>query len=142
MKRILIIHGPNLQFLGRREPHWYGDSTLKEVNQQLYDWAQQLNLEIRIEQRNGEGEIIDILAEEQLLANGLILNAGALTHYGYSLHDAILAMPFPTIEVHFSQLKKRTEAWRHTSVLSSVCRGSISGFGAESYFLAMKYFSL
>jgi 3-dehydroquinate dehydratase-2 len=135
--RILLINGPNLNTLGTREPEIYGSTTLPEIEQLVAERAAGLGADVRSFQANGEGEIIDWLHRERGDADGLIINAGALTHYGMSLADAIAAVPLPTIEVHISNVWKR-ERFRHRSLLSPVCNGTIVGLGVHGYELAVE----
>ena len=135
--RILLINGPNLNTLGTREPEIYGRTTLPEIEQLVAKRAAGLGADVRAFQANGEGEIIDWLQREQGDADGLIVNAGALTHYGMSLADAIASVPLPTIEVHISNVWKR-ERFRHRSLLSPVCNGTIVGLGVHGYELAVE----
>ena len=134
---IFVLNGPNLNLLGSREPAIYGHDTLDTIAVMLEDQAQTLGLEIDLRQSNHEGHLVDWLHEagsRQCLA--VILNAGALTHTSIALHDAIKAIAVPVIEVHLSNPQAR-EAFRHHSFISSVAKGSICGFGAQSYALAL-----
>jgi len=135
--RILLVNGPNLNTLGTREPEIYGRTTLPEIEQLVAQRAAGLGADVRSFQANGEGEIIDWLQRERGDADGLIINAGALTHYGMSLADAIASVPLPTIEVHISNVWKR-ERFRHRSLLSPVCNGTIVGLGVHGYELAVE----
>jgi 3-dehydroquinate dehydratase II len=135
--RILLVNGPNLNRLGSREPAVYGTSTLAEVLEAVAGLAVTLGAEIRPFQANGEGAIIDWLQAEQAGADGLIINAGALTHYGIALRDAVAAMAIPTVEVHISNVWKREE-FRHESLLSPVVNGAIVGLGVQGYLLALE----
>ena len=137
LKHILVLHGPNLNLLGIREPDIYGTTTLEDINRLLQKKAAEWGLELRILQSNHEGVLVDFLHENRTWADGVLINPGALTHYGYSLHDAILAIQKPTVEVHLSNIFAREE-WRRKSVLSPTCKGIISGFGAESYLLGLE----
>jgi len=136
-KHILVLHGPNLNLLGTREPDIYGTTTLENINRRLQEKAAEWGLELRILQSNHEGVLVDFLHENRTWADGVLINPGALTHYGYSLHDAILAIQKPTVEVHLSNIFAREE-WRRKSVLSPACKGIISGFGVESYLLGLE----
>jgi 3-dehydroquinate dehydratase-2 len=134
---VLVLNGPNLNLLGSREPEIYGHDTLDSIAAALDDQAQALGLEIDLRQSNHEGHLVDWLHEagsRQVLA--VILNAGALTHTSIALHDAIKAISVPVIEVHLSNPHAR-EAFRHHSFISSVAKGTICGFGAGSYRLAL-----
>lgn len=138
MAYFLIINGPNLNLLGRREPEIYGSRTLDDINREL---AQNLadGESLVTEQYSGEGEIIDALhrAGFDPDCRGIVLNAGAYTHYSYAIADAIAAIDVPVVEVHMSNVHAR-EDFRRLSVIAPVCRGSISGFGAASYSLALQ----
>jgi len=136
MKTILVLHGPNLNLLGVREPGVYGHVTLLEINNRLEKLGLELGVAVEAFQSNHEGELIDQLHHSK--ASAVILNAGALTHYSYALRDAIAAVPFPVIEVHLSNIAARPEEWRHHSVIASVCAGSIAGFGPLSYELGLR----
>jgi 3-dehydroquinate dehydratase-2 len=135
--RILLVNGPNLNRLGTREPVVYGTTTLAEVLEAVSGRARTLGAEIESFQANGEGAIIDWLQAEQDGADGLIINAGALTHYGIALRDAVAAMAIPTVEVHISNVWKREE-FRHESLLSPVVNGAIVGLGVQGYLLALE----
>ena len=134
--RILLMNGPNLNTLGTREPEIYGTATLADIVRDVSDRAAGFGAEVRAFQANGEGQLIDWLQAEQADASGLILNAGALTHYGLSLRDAVGGSGLPTIEVHISNVWKR-EAFRHESLVSPVASGTIVGLGAHGYVLAV-----
>jgi len=135
--RLLLVNGPNLNTLGSREPEYYGTTTLAEVVEAVRTRAASLGAEVRAFHANGEGAIIDWLQAEQAGANGLIINAGALTHYGIALRDAVAAMGIPTVEVHISNVWKREE-FRHASLLSPVVNGAIVGLGVQGYLLALE----
>lgn len=136
MNTILILHGPNLNLLGAREPNVYGRVTLLEINHGLEKLGAELGIKIEAVQSNHEGELIDQLHHTK--ATAVVLNAGALTHYSYALRDAIAAVPFPVVEVHLSNIAARAESWRHHSVIAPVCAGSIAGFGPLSYELGVR----
>lgn len=136
MKKILVINGPNLNLLGEREPAVYGDNSLEKINSKISDSAKSLGFETDFFQSNSEGALIDRLHEARLDCAGVILNAGAYTHYSYAIRDAISAIKIPVIEVHLSNVDSREE-FRKTSVIAPVCKGSISGFGEYSYLLAL-----
>jgi 3-dehydroquinate dehydratase-2 len=134
--RILLVNGPNLNTLGTREPEIYGTATLADIEGAVAARAGSLGAEVRAFQANSEGEIIDWLQRERAEASGVILNAGAFTHYGIALRDAVAALDRPVIEVHISNVYRR-EAFRHVSLLGPVCHGSIVGLGAFGYLLAV-----
>ncbi len=130
--KILIIHGPNLNLLGEREPGVYGSQTLDDVNKIIADKAQQLDILVDYYQSNHEGAIIDFLHQHRKQANGVVINPGALTHYSYALRDAISGVQLPAVEVHLSDIYSR-EPFRRTSVIKEVCLAQISGKGIDSY---------
>jgi 3-dehydroquinate dehydratase II len=135
--KILVLHGPNLNLFGRREPHIYGTTTLAEINEKLQGLARELKVELVVLQSNHEGALIDLLHKHMDDADGAILNPGGLTQHGVSLHDCIKAMPFPVIEVHMSNLHAREE-WRRHSIISSAVKGTVQGFGWRSYLAALR----
>jgi len=139
MKRILVINGPNMNMLGQREPGKYGVETLEEINAQLALRAKAMGIQCEFFQSNVEGELVTALHEAEG-CDGVILNAGAYTHYSIAIRDAISAIHTPVVEVHMSNIQAREE-FRHTSVIAAVCRGSIAGFGADSYLLALYSFA-
>lgn len=134
---ILVLHGPNLNLFGRREPHIYGTMTLEQINERLRTLAAKIQVKLVIVQSNHEGVLVDTLQKHMDEAAGAILNPGALTQYGVSLHDCIKAMPFPVIEVHLSNLATREE-WRHRSIISSAAKGTVQGLGWRSYTAALR----
>lgn len=135
-KKILVIHGPNLNLLGEREPGIYGEVSFENLNQMIMSKAEKLGIECEIFQSNHEGAIIDKLHEARKIFDGVAINAGAYTHYSYAMRDAISAIKIPCIEVHISNVFAR-DKFRSESVIAPVCRGSISGFGLDSYMLAI-----
>lgn len=135
--RILILHGPNLNMLGKREPEVYGSLNLEQVNQNLENDAKLLGTELKIFQSNHEGFLIDEIHAAWQQQDGIVINPGGLTHTSVSLRDAIAAVNIPTVEVHLSNIHKREE-FRHHSFIAPVAIGQISGFGAESYRLGLR----
>jgi 3-dehydroquinate dehydratase-2 len=135
--KILVLHGPNLNLFGRREPHIYGTTTLDEINEKLQALARELKVELVILQSNHEGALVDLFHKHMDDAAGAILNPGGLTQYSVSLHDCIKAMPFPVIEVHMSNLHAREE-WRTHSIISPAVKGTVQGFGWRSYLAALR----
>jgi 3-dehydroquinate dehydratase-2 len=135
--RILVLHGPNLNLLGRREPHIYGKETLTEIDAKLRALAKELGAELLVTQSNHEGALIDALHAHADKANGAVINPAGLTQHGVSLRDAIVAMPFPVIEVHISNIAAREE-WRTHSIISPVVRGTVQGLGWRSYTTALR----
>ena len=135
--KILVIHGPNLNLLGEREPGYYGSDSFASVNKEIMSKAESLNFECEIYQSNSEGELIDKLHSARLDCAGVVINAGAYTHYSYAIRDAIAAIKIPVVEVHMSNIHARDE-FRHTSVIAPVCVGQIAGFGKNSYLLGIE----
>jgi len=136
MRKILILHGPNLNLLGQREPEVYGRLTLPDINEKLVGFGQELGLEVETYQSNSEGALIDALQDASHWAAGVVFNPGGYTHTSIALRDTIAAIPVPVIEVHISNVYAREE-FRHKSLLSAVCVGKIVGFGWRSYWLAL-----
>lgn len=136
MKRIIVINGPNLNMLGVREPGIYGTLSLKDIEDNIRRQAEELGVSIAFYQSNHEGDIIDRIHAAMGEADGIMLNAGAFTHYSYAIRDAINAVKIPTVEVHLSNIHAR-EAFRHHSVLAAETIGQIAGFGEVSYELGL-----
>ena len=136
MGRVLVLHGPNLNLLGEREPQVYGEASLEEINEMLSAEAQALGLELRIEQSNHEGELIDVIHRERGWAQVIIINPAGYTHTSVALADALRAMRLPAIEVHLSNVAAR-EPFRRESLTAAACLGQISGFQSHSYVLAL-----
>ena len=134
MPNILILHGPNLNLLGTREPDVYGRETLADINAMLIEHAQRLQVQVRCLQSNHEGELIDAIHKAEETA--LLFNPGAFTHYSIVLRDAVAAKGLPTVEVHLSNVHAREE-FRHHSVIAPVCLGQIAGFGSYSYVVGL-----
>ncbi len=129
---VLVLHGPNLNLLGEREPHLYGKATLAELDARLSARAAQLGVALRCYQSNHEGSLIDFLQAERKWAQGLLINAAALTHTSWALHDAVTAVGLPCVEVHLTDVSRR-EAWRQFSVFQDIRKGVFSGKGLDSY---------
>ena len=132
MTKILVLHGPNLNLFGRREPHIYGTTTLAQINERLSNLASELQVELEIFQSNHEGALIDKFHENIDIAAGALLNPAGLTQHGVPLHDAIKAMPFPVLEIHMSNIAAR-ETWRAHSIISPAVKATIQGLGWRSY---------
>ncbi len=137
MTKILVLHGPNLNLLGTRQPEVYGRMSLDDINQALAKIAAKQNVELRIQQSNHEGDLIDAIHVARNWADGILFNPGAFTHYSYALRDAITSVGLPTVEAHLSNIHAR-EAFRHNSVIAPVCVGQICGFGWRSYLLGLQ----
>ena len=133
---IAVIHGPNLNMLGVRDPDIYGKEDFATVNRRIEAHAKSLGIAVRIQQSNGEGEIIGFIQDAYGWADVIVINAGAYTHYSYAIRDAIADSRLPTVEVHLSNVHAREDFRRH-SVLAPVCTGVIAGFGPRSYLLAL-----
>ena len=136
-RKILVINGPNLNLLGEREPGVYGEGSFEQLNLDILETAKKLGLKCEVFQSNHEGEIIDKLHNCRTNCSGVVINAGAYTHYSYAIRDAISAIKIPCIEVHISNVFARDE-FRSHSVISAVCTGTICGLGRNGYFLAMR----
>jgi 3-dehydroquinate dehydratase II len=137
MLKILVLHGPNLNMLGTREPEIYGKTTLEQINERLRGLAANLDSEVETFQSNSEGDLIDVIQKKGMAIDGLIVNLGAYTHYSIALRDAISGLAKPTVEVHLSNIYTR-EPFRHMSVTAPVCRGMITGLGWRGYLLALE----
>jgi len=135
--RILVIHGPNLNLLGTREPEIYGSKTLADIDAEIGALARELGLEVRCVQHNGEGAIIDELHAARGTYDAIVINPGAYTHYSYAIADAIAAINIPTVEAHLSNIDAR-ETFRRTSVIAPHCVGSVRGLGSQSYLCAVR----
>jgi len=138
MKKILIIHGVNLNMFGKRDPAQYGTITLEEINQKLKELAKELGVELETFQTNHEGEIVEKIHQaHQEKVDAVVINAGAWTHYSYALRDALAILKVPIIEVHMSNIHAREE-FRHLSVIAPLAKGQIAGFGVHSYLLGLR----
>jgi 3-dehydroquinate dehydratase-2 len=137
MKKILVLHGSNLNWLGKREPAIYGTFTLADVDRELKELAQELQIELKIFQTNWEGQLVDWIQAESEWADAILINPGAFTHYCYSLRDAIASVNLPALEIHLTNIYAR-EAFRHESVIVPACIGQISGLGINSYLLGLR----
>jgi 3-dehydroquinate dehydratase-2 len=135
--KITVIHGPNLNLLGVREPEVYGRLTLTEIDRRLAELAGDLGVEITCVQHNGEGEIIDAIHRAGCRSDGIVINPAGYTHTSVAIHDALKAIPAPAIEVHLSNISAR-EDWRQRSMTAPACAGAISGLGVHSYLLALR----
>ncbi len=136
MKKILVIHGPNLNLLGKREPQIYGTSTLKTINAELLKLARKNKVSLKIVQSNVEGEIVNAIGKNKTRFDGILINPAAYTHTSVAIRDAVLACTIPTVEVHLSNIHTREE-FRHKSLITAVAKGTIMGFGAKSYSLGL-----
>jgi 3-dehydroquinate dehydratase-2 len=137
MKKILVIHGPNLNLLGKREPEVYGHTTLEEINKALKKTAAQKKAFLTIKQSNHEGVIVDLIGKARAKFDGILINPAAYTHTSVAVRDALTACPVPAIEVHLSNIYSREE-FRHKSLISPVVKGTIMGFGPKSYTLGLE----
>lgn len=136
-KKVLVLHGPNLNLTGFREPELYGKKPLSEIDEDIHRAAGELDMEVRILQSNHEGVLIDTIQENRKWADAIVVNPGALTHYSYALRDALTSVRIPIVEVHLTNVQAREE-FRSKSVISPVCVGTIAGFGSNSYVLALQ----
>lgn len=139
--KILVINGPNLNMLGIREPEKYGNETLADINEKIKLYCKSNNINVDFYQSNIEGEIINKIHMARGNFDGIILNAGAYTHYSYAIRDAIPIAEMPVVEVHLTNVHAREE-FRHTSVIAPVCKGQICGFGSDSYLVAVRALEL
>jgi len=137
LPKVLVINGPNLNLLGKREPDIYGSQTLDDINGKLAVLAKELGLDLEFFQSNHEGEIVDRIHGCVSGINGILINPGAFTHYSYAIRDAVAAVGVPCVEVHLSNIHAREE-FRSKSVIAAVCLGQVSGFGALSYLLGLR----
>jgi 3-dehydroquinate dehydratase-2 len=135
--KILVLHGPNLNLFGRREPHIYGTTTLAQIDEQLAALARELGVTLETVQSNHEGVLVDFLHKHMDAAQGALVNPAGLTQHGVPLHDAIKAMPFPVLEVHMSNIAAR-EPWRSHSIISPAVKGTIQGLGPLSYLMGLR----
>lgn len=134
--KLLVIHGPNLNMLGRREPEIYGSQTLDDINERIQTEAAQRGLIADCFQSNSEGEIVTAIQQAYPAYQGILINAAAYTHYSVAIRDALASIPLPAIEVHLSNIYKREE-FRHHSVIAPVVVGQVCGFGSDSYLIAL-----
>jgi 3-dehydroquinate dehydratase-2 len=137
VNKILVIHGPNLNWLGKREPNVYGKQTLDDLNGILQRAAMEMNMVLKIFQNNSEGSLIDFIQAESGWAEAILINPGAYTHYSYALRDALAGVGLPVVEVHLSNIYAR-ESFREHSVIAPIAKGQIAGFGFNSYILGLK----
>lgn len=137
MLSVLVLHGPNLNLLGKREPQVYGHETLSEIDESLISRGKSLGVAVESVQSNHEGGLVDTIHSAMGVYDGILINAGAYTHTSVAIRDAIAAVNIPTVEVHLSNIYKREE-FRHHSYLAAVAVGQISGFGADSYYLGLE----
>ena len=136
-KKLLLLHGPNLNLLGTRQPEVYGKMTLEEINEIAVEYASKHKAELRAEQSNHEGDLIDVIHVARNWSDGIVFNPGAFTHTSVALRDAISAVHLPVVEVHLSNIHAREE-FRHKSLLAPVCLGQICGFGWRGYLLGIE----
>jgi 3-dehydroquinate dehydratase-2 len=138
VKKIVVVNGPNLNLLGKREPHIYGTRTLVDLNEMVREAARQRHAEVSLFQSNDEGEIIDFLQKEAPGSAGIVINPGALSHYSLALYDCLQALAVPVVEVHISNIHAREE-FRSRSVTARAARGVITGLGFDGYVFAMEF---
>jgi 3-dehydroquinate dehydratase-2 len=138
MKRqVVVLHGPNLNALGSREPQTYGSTTLDQIDRSILDLAAKLSLDVTIEQHQSEGELITAIHKAAAIGSAIVINPAAYTHYSYALRDALAAVSVPKVEVHLTNIFAR-ETFRRRSVITPVVHGTVAGFGADSYLLALR----
>lgn len=137
MVRILVLHGPNLNLLGRRQPHLYGSLTLAQIDEELSQWAAAAGVQVVCAQSNHEGELVEQIQQAAGRFDAIVINPAAYTHTSVALHDAIEAVQLPTVEVHLTNIHRR-EPFRHRSLIAAVASGQICGFGLESYLLGVE----
>lgn len=137
MKRILVLHGPNLNLLGRREPEFYGSSTLEEIDRRIDDRARQLGIEARSVQSNHEGELVEEIQGAGAWADAILINPAGYSHTSVAIRDAIAAVSIPTVEVHITNPAAREE-FRRVDIVATACRGVVAGFGWRSYLMALE----
>lgn len=137
MAKVRVIHGPNLNLLGLREPDIYGSTTLEQINKEIDILAKEIGFEVEKVQSNSEGQIIDYLHSAEGVFDGVLINPAAYTHYSIAIRDAIAAISIPVVEVHLSNVYSR-EDFRHLSVTAPVCVGQVAGFGSMSYLLGLR----
>jgi 3-dehydroquinate dehydratase-2 len=135
--RVEVLNGVNLDVLGRRDPKTYGGLSINELESQIYTWGKELGLVVRCRQTNSEGQYVDWLHEMWEVADGVVVNPAAWTHYSYAMRDALAILTVPIVEIHMSNIHAR-EAFRHHSVFAEVARGQICGFGLDSYLLGLR----
>jgi 3-dehydroquinate dehydratase-2 len=135
--KISVLHGPNLNLLGVRDPDLYGKDDYNNVNKRIADYAKSIGVEVRVFQSNSEGALIDAIQEARTWAEAIVINAGAFTHYSYAIRDALADSRLPVVEVHISNVHAR-EDFRRESVIAPICTGQIAGFGTRSYLLAIE----
>lgn len=135
--KVLVIHGPNLQLLGKRETEIYGQATIREINDALKKLAKQHHAQLKIVQSNHEGEIVDLIGKAQKEFAGILINPAAYTHTSVAIRDALLACSLPAVEIHLSNIYKR-ESFRQQSLTAAACLGQVSGFGMQSYLLGLQ----
>ena len=137
MLKVLVIHGPNLNLLGTREPDIYGSATLAQIDEMIRQEAKKLGIEVRTEQSNHEGEIVELIHEARQWADAIVINPAAYTHTSVAIYDALRAVRLPAVEVHLSNTAARAEQYRHQSLTAPACVGVIAGFQGHSYVLAL-----